>query len=77
MIILERNTYCYFYKGILRANVSPAWRWSIEKKAEADLRRLLTWSSIVAQWSTNPTRNHEVEGLIPGLTQRVKDLALP
>ena len=32
---------------------------------------------IVAQWLTNPTRNHEVVGLIPGLAQRVKGLALP
>ena len=32
---------------------------------------------IVAQWLTNPTRNHEVAGLIPGLTQWVEDLALP
>ena len=31
---------------------------------------------IVAQRLTNPTRNHEVAGSIPGLTQRVKDLAL-
>ena len=31
----------------------------------------------MAQWLTNPTRIHEVEGLIPGLTQRVKDPALP
>ena len=30
---------------------------------------------IVVQWLTNPTRNHEVLGLIPGLAQRVKDLA--
>ena len=29
---------------------------------------------IMAQWLTNPTRNHEVEGSIPGLTQWVKDL---
>ena len=31
---------------------------------------------IMAQWLTNPTRNHEVVGLIPGLAQWVNDLVL-
>ena len=31
---------------------------------------------VVAQWLTNPTSNRGVVGLIPGLAQWVKDLAL-
>ena len=35
------------------------------------------YSSRCGAAETNPTRNHEVAGLIPGLAQCVKDLVLP
>ena len=38
--------------------------------------KIYSQGSGVAQGLTNPTRNHEVAGLIPGLAQGVKVLAL-
>ena len=32
---------------------------------------------VVAQWLMNPTRNHDVAGLIPDLAQWVKDPEFP
>ena len=32
---------------------------------------------IMVQWVTNPIRNHEIAGSNPGLSQWVKNLALP
>ena len=37
----------------------------------------LTGVPVMAQWLTNPTRNHEVLGSIPGPVQWVKDPVLP
>ena len=45
-----------------------------QKKIQHKIR---TGVPVVAQWLTNPTRNHEVLGSVPGLAQWVKDPVLP
>ena len=41
------------------------------------MMKVKTGVPVVAQWLTNPTRNHEVVGSIPDLTQWVGDPVLP
>ena len=59
--------------------------WSIVSRVEQMsgcclLLQFKTWClgvPVVAQWLTNPTKNHEVAGSVPALAQWVNDLALP
>jgi len=44
---------------------------------EIDIKKVKMGVPVMAQWLTNPIRNHEVAGLIPGLAQWFKDLVLP
>ena len=49
----------------------------IEMELIKFFKKQLNWSSHRGAAEMNLTRNHEVTGLIPGLAQWVKDLALP
>ena len=57
--------------------VRPSYQGASQGKGTRGRRNYGTFAvPVVAQWLTNPTRNHEVAGSIPALAQRVKDLVL-
>ena len=47
------------------------------KKTNNSIKKWAEGVPVVAQWLTNPTRNHEVAGSVPALAQWVDDPALP
>ena len=50
---------------------------SVLKKCIATAFQRSSGVPVVAQWLTNPTRNHEVAGSVPALAQGGNDPALP
>ena len=46
----------------------PPYATGVALKSKIKIKMKNTWGvPVVAQWLTNPIRNHEVAGLIPGL----------
>ena len=50
---------------------------SLPKDAANSSRNYRPGVPVVAQWLTNPTRNHEAAGSVPALAQWVNDPELP
>ena len=55
---------------------TPVWG-MVRAWSDMDQKGGLPGVPVVAQWLTNPTRNHEVAGSVPALAQWVNDPALP
>ena len=63
--------------GINCSPPAPRGRASMPARWHLSFKKPFLGVPVVAQWLTNPTRNHEVAGSAPALAQRVNDPALP
>ena len=64
------------YSSDLTPSLEPPYATSAAQKRQKSKKIKKTGVPVVPQWLTNPTRNHEVAGLISGLAHWVKDLVL-
>ena len=77
MVVVSASMFTFHGGGVMLASfiaIAPVFStWS----GIHEFQNVMEGVPVVAQWLTNPTRNHEVAGSVPALAQWVKDPALP
>ena len=65
------------YHNIVNQHFNKTFKNKKKRNRRSNIKKRFFGVLIVAQWLTNPTRNHEVSGSTPALAQWVNDPALP